>query len=359
MSYLATKSLGKDLDATLRPAQRADGIACRAFLAAHAAPLLDLSLYVSAANWAAATRPAYSALLPFPLTWTVPTLLRAAAIRRVDHLGLAELDSDFDPSGVLHLSTGRDALPETLRRHIPVMARKTVRDEMTPEQAAAIKLYGLADDCMTTLDGFMAEGGGPEGQRLRFFGSDEVSSLDCLAYGYLTLMRHAPVPRSFVKESLEQKAPRLSKFVDSMAACLQQLGEIPRANPQPTSFLQASSRLFDTTVRHIPSLGDLYATESRTRAERGAKGWDGRIMMLTVQFLFANLATGLGVYFYRTLQPFGARHQTWGPSDGGVPHYVADMLAHAFDLGPQAASGSLGLNRSAESRFAETDTEVE
>ena len=207
VDYLTSKSLGDNLDAGLTPIQQADRIAYGAFLTAHAAPLLDLSLYVSAANWAATTRPAFSSLLPFPLTWTVPPLIRAEAVKRVEHLGFADMDTDFDPNGGLHLSSGRDALPEAFRRHIPARTKKTIHEEMTPEQAVLIRLYGLAEDCLSVLDDYLK---GDSEKTFGFFESASPSSLDCLAFGYLALMRDAPVPRSFLKDWLEQKTPRLS-----------------------------------------------------------------------------------------------------------------------------------------------------
>ncbi|KAH6609230.1 hypothetical protein Trco_002576 [Trichoderma cornu-damae] len=310
--YLTSAALCDGLDEPLTSIQRAEAAACGAYLSAHAGPLVDLSLYVSAANWATTTRPAYSSLLPFPLTWTVPTLIRSEAIKRADHLGLAELDRDFDPNGGLHLTAGRDVLPETFRRHIPLVTKKTVRDEMTPEQATAIRLFGLTEDCLTVLDDLM-QGHGED--HPRFFTATAVSSLDCLAFGYLALMQKPPVPRSFLKDWLESKTPRLHRFVDSMlASAITGRGHLPWAAPDPPPVVRFGGRILDSILRHLPSLGEHYAAEMRRRAEGKKKGLDQRALVLIAGAVLTGLATGYGLQAYRAMQPFGASTQSWQPT---------------------------------------------
>ncbi|KAL7817359.1 outer mitochondrial membrane transport complex domain-containing protein [Trichoderma gracile] len=358
--YLSSAAIGNDLDEPLSSIQRADSVASSAYLRAHAGPLVDLSLYVSAANWVATTRPAYSSLLSFPLTWTVPTLIRAEAIARAEHLGLAELDSDFDPNGGLHL-TGRDALPETFRRHIPLMAKKpSVREEMTPEQATAIRLFGLTEDCLKVLDDLMEEGNGADDPRF-FFTDGAVSSLDCLAFGYLALMQKPPVPRSFLRDWLESKTPRLHKFVDSMLATMAARGDLPWTDPAPTPAVRFGGRILDSVMRHVPGVGGHYAAEMRYRAERQKKGVDQRAAMLIVGAALVGLATGYGVQYYRALQPFGASSQTWQPrrertrlSDFGQ---LGTMLSSA--MGPYQPVPS-GLDVGGEhGKLVEVDSEID
>ncbi|PWI72641.1 metaxin [Purpureocillium lilacinum] len=322
VGYLKSKSLLPDLNTGLVEVQQDECFAFMTYLDAHAAPLVDLSLYASAANWAATTRPAYSALLSFPLTWTVPTLIRAEAIKRVEHLGLAELDTDFDPNAGLHLSAGRDALPETFRRHLPLTrAKKTVREEMTPEQIVAIRLLGLAEDCLTTLDKFMSEGGSDE-KHPRFFDETQVSTLDCLAYGYLALMVKPQVPRSFLRDLLETKMPRLVKFVDDMLPT-----DLPWAAPEVPSLLTSSARVLDSVIRHTPGVGDHYANEMRQRAEKGTTGIDQRAVVLFMALAATGAALGYGYHAYKTLQPFGARSQLWRAQRG------TSKLSQFGDLG--------------------------
>ncbi|CAM1504502.1 Fc.00g020930.m01.CDS01 [Cosmosporella sp. VM-42] len=355
VQYLNSKSLVTDLDETLTASEQADRVAYSAYLAAHAAPLLDLSLYVSAANWAATIRPAYSALLPFPLTWTVPPLIRAEAVKRVEHLGFADMDSDFDPHGGLHLSTGRDALPETLRRHLPaVRTKNTVHEEMTPEQQVAIRLYGLVEDCLSVVDDLLKEADGDE-KASYFFGGAQPSSLDCLAFGYLALMRDAPVPRSFLKDWLVKKTPRLSKLVDSMKSTLKERGDLPWVEAEDNTALRIGTRTLDTILHHVPSFGDQYVTEKRRRAEEAITGLDGRTLMLAMSVLATGATFGYGLYMYKAMQPFGARTQIWRAQKSG------SRLSHFGELGSMLGSVMGGYPAPMPSRgqFVETDSEID
>ncbi|KAM0556748.1 hypothetical protein ACHAPJ_005807 [Fusarium lateritium] len=359
VQYMADKSLGDNLDSGLTPIQQADRIAYAAFLSAHAAPLLDLSLYVSAANWSATTRPAYSTLLPFPLTWTVPPLIRAEAVKRVEHLGFADMDTDFDPNGSLHLSSGRDALPETFRRHIPARTKKTIHEEMTPEQAVLIRLYGITEDCLSVLDDYLKDGS--EEKACCFFKGTDVSSLDCLAFGYLALMRDAPVPRSFLKDWLMKKTPRLSKFVDDIKArYLESSDPLPWVESDNNTALRVGSRTLDSILHNVPGFGDEYATEVRRRAEGGITGIDSRSLMLALSLLAAGAALGYGYHTYKAMQPFGSRIQVWQTHRNrtklGEFGALGSMLGSVLGGPAEAPRPSHSSN---EARFVETDTEVD
>lgn len=355
-----SKSLGEDLDNSLNAAQQADLVAYSAYLFSHAAPLVDLSLYVSAANWSATTRPAYSSLLPFPLTWTLPPLIRADAIKRAEHLGLAELDTDFDPNGGLHLTAGRDALPESFRRHLPAVTKKTVREEMTPEQAVAIRLYGLTEDCLSVLSDLMS--GNQDGEKSdrkspHFFGQTRPSSLDCLAYGFLALMTVPAVPRSFLRDWIEAETPVMIDFVKSMAP-----SNVEWAGREPATLLGSTSRVTDSILRNMPSLGEHYTNELRYRTEQGIKGLDQRALMMILSVMATGAAVGYGLHMYKTLQPFGARSQIWRAQRGGSKlskfGELGSMLTSAMGAFPSepapttAAAGGSGM-------LVEVDSEVD
>ncbi|KAL3958724.1 hypothetical protein ACCO45_006886 [Purpureocillium lilacinum] len=312
VGYLKSKSLLPDLNTGLVEVQQDECFAFMTYLDAHAAPprrpvTLRLGRQLGRHHTARVQR---LALVP------------ADAIKRVEHLGLAELDTDFDPNAGLHLSAGRDALPETFRRHLPLTrAKKTVREEMTPEQIVAIRLLGLAEDCLTTLDKFMSEGGSDE-KHPRFFDETQVSTLDCLAYGYLALMVKPQVPRSFLRDLLETKMPRLVKFVDDMLPT-----DLPWAAPEVPSLLTSSARVLDSVIRHTPGVGDHYANEMRQRAEKGTTGIDQRAVVLFMALAATGAALGYGYHAYKTLQPFGARSQLWRAQRG------TSKLSQFGDLG--------------------------
>lgn len=360
--YLTTKSLTSDLDETLDATQRADVVAFSAYLSVHASALLDLSLYVSAANWSATTRPAYSSLLSFPLTWTVPTLIRADAVQRVEHLGLAELDTDFDPHGGLHLTAGRDALPETFRKHLPGSSKhkNTVKEEMTPEQAVAIRLFSLTENCLGTLESLLAK----TEKKPRFFADQGITSLDCLAFGYLALLLKAPVPRAFVNDWVAEHAPRLIAFVDDvLSGYTPTIKSIEQAAVPRRGYLSATGRVLDSLVRHMPVLGEHYAGEVRRRCETKTVGIDQRVVSLAAGLLFTGAAVGYLTYWYRSLPPFGLRSQTWRsykPGSSRLSQFgeLGSMLDSV--LGPvQPAASPMAGGGGTGGRIVDIDSEVD
>lgn len=356
IEYVKSHVRCKNNDDGLGPAQQADAVAYCAFLTANAAPLVDLSLYVSAANWSTTTRPAYSTLLPFPLTWTLPPLIRAEAIKRAEHLGLAELDTDFDPNGGLHLTAGRDALPETFRRHLPARTKKTLREEMTPEQAAAIRLFSVAEDCLSVLDTLMV-GKGDEGMKPSFFRSNKgLSSADYLAYAYIALMMAPPVPRSFLKDYIQAETPKLAIIGEWTSA--QRLDFSPTQLP---TLLESTVRVADSLVRNIPSMGEHYSDEMRHRREVGIKGVDHRAIIMAMGLLVTGAVFGYGLQMYRNFQPFGSRTQVWRQQRGG------SELSQFGDVGfiLNSAMGAYRLvgvpaeKVSARGRLVDVDSEVD
>jgi sorting and assembly machinery component 37 len=193
-----------NLDASHTPSQRAATTALKAYIRAHLAPLLALSLYVSSANWAATTRPAYSTLLPFPLAWTEPPALRKAMAARAEHLGLSDLDTDApddaeDPSRPSLLR-----IPERLRPR----PRAGVSAALSPEDKASIRLAAAAEDALAPLAAHLRDG--------RTYFADRPGSLDCLAFAYLALMLYPPVPRRWLADALRASFAPLCAFTDRM-----------------------------------------------------------------------------------------------------------------------------------------------
>ncbi|KAG7293439.1 hypothetical protein NEMBOFW57_003489 [Staphylotrichum longicolle] len=133
---------------------KADATAYTAFLTAHAAPLLALSLYVSSANYAAATRPAYSAVLSLPLPWTEPPAQRAAMARRAAHLGMSSLDTD----ALAERERAEERLGVTEGGWVTVPA--SLRKRGGKGGKARIRLEGLARDVLDVLAGVEWEGQG-------------------------------------------------------------------------------------------------------------------------------------------------------------------------------------------------------
>ncbi|ERS96461.1 hypothetical protein HMPREF1624_07373 [Sporothrix schenckii ATCC 58251] len=260
-----------DLDVGLTPAQVADATAYSAFLRAEAAPLLALSFYVSSANWIAATRPAYSRILPFPLTWLEPPAIRASYAASAAHLGVSSLDTDNDVSDedgshkASSLAAALHVFPDRIRKsvqqqqqhakpaqtaateakpaaHSLSMAEAASRvhaqsSSQTPEATVPARLDEAVRSCLSVL----AEQKGAKRTFLRASstGTDStdstdntdsqasalslvasLTSLDCLAWGYLALMTVPDVPRSFLRDTLWRHHPALAVFVaDVRAVC--------------------------------------------------------------------------------------------------------------------------------------------
>lgn len=170
------------------------------FVESQGQALLDLSLYVSSENYNAVTRPLFSTIQSFPLTWIAPQKLRAAAKARTAHLGLSALDIDADDAAP---PAEPSVVPESLRR--PQQPTVTSLLAAHPESAAQIRLAALATAFFAPLQHL-------RGQR-RFFVAARPTSLDCLALGYLALALFPDLPSPWLADCLRRDFPQLCAFV--------------------------------------------------------------------------------------------------------------------------------------------------
>lgn len=346
-------SLGtRDLDAGLSPAARADSTAYATFLAAHAAPLVALSLYVSSENWVTATRPAYSAILSFPLTWTEPPAVRATASRRAAHLGLSELDTDAEPEPPATAEERRRKeqqssilaqIPQSLR-----MRRRGVRGALAPEQAARIRLEGAAAECLSVLADLKGE--------KRFFLSDDgqPTALDCLAFGHLALMLVPELPRPFLRDTMRRRYAGLCSFVEHVRReCFTQKGDddLPWAT-KPPSVLELGSRFAFAALGSIPGVGEEWHrwTMSRRRAaEDKGQAWSVEAArelgsssaaaewLLTAAGVLSGVALLGGLAFCRGLLPFGSPVVRYERERKGLRGFGAAGAALGLGLAPASA----------------------
>lgn len=223
-------------------------------------------------------------------------------------------------------------MPESFRRHLPLRgAKKSVTEEMTPEQAAAIRLHGVAEDCLGALEDGLGEYGS-------FFQGD-LTSLDCLAFGYLALLQMAPVPRAFARDWIDENAPRIHAFVNSIQASVL-THRLSWEKPQMRTWTAATGRVVDSIVRHAPNLGEHYAAEMRYRNETGAKGFDARALLMAAGAVLTGAVVSSGVVYYRGLPPVGLATQTWhSPGAARLSQFgqLGSMLTSA--LGPMPSGG--------------------
>ncbi len=320
----------------LAPLQKADETACAAFLDTHAAPLLALSLYVSSANWAAATRPAYSSILPFPLTWTDPPTIRASQLERAEHLGLSSLDTDADPSDE-HGGPGQGlfSIPESLRR---VRKAVSVSAALTPEQKAQIRLDEAARQCLSPLGELKKE-------KPYFISEDRPLAIDCLVFGYLALMLLPEVPRPWLRDILRTKYNGLCTFVKDMRAQSFGSATLPWvSDPTGVSVLSLSSRLVQGAVRNIPGVGEeLQCWVKRILVDQ--KKITRSDIVYTTCAVVAGAVAVAGVVLYRRLPPFGSPIQHYHRRGGGLLAFgaVGEMFGVYHDsVGEGRLGGTMG-----------------
>lgn len=179
------------------------------FLEIRGQPLIDLSLYVSSENYHASTRPAYSQILQWPNTWFLPPKRRAAAKARTDHLNLSSLDLDASNNEDEAVKSQFAAGTE-----IPKLVRSTQRTVSSlvkqPQHATRFRLDALAESFFDPFAQLQ------QGKRY-LLSEDRVTSLDCLALGYLSLALVPEVPQPWLSQSMKSKYPSLCRYVKDLA----------------------------------------------------------------------------------------------------------------------------------------------
>ncbi|KAL8686713.1 MAG: hypothetical protein Q9218_006919, partial [Villophora microphyllina] len=178
------------------------------FLETRAQPLIDLSLYLSSENYHTSTRPAYSRILGWPNSWILPPQRRAAAKARTDHLNLNSLDLD-NPAGDDAKTPQHGATTE-----IPKSLRSTQHKVSTSmkqaKHTARFRLDALAESFFEPIVKLLA------GKRY-LLSEDRITSLDCLALGYLSLALIPELPHPWLSQLLKSRYPRLCHYVEDLA----------------------------------------------------------------------------------------------------------------------------------------------
>ncbi|KAL9098177.1 MAG: hypothetical protein Q9163_006113 [Psora crenata] len=181
-------------------------------LHAHAAPLLDLYLYVSSENYTTVTRPAYSQFLSWPAPYTIPPTRRARAKSRTSHLNLSALDLDHIDSDQREREKHASLIPESFRTAAAAAGgQQTVTGLLKRQRTttARFKLDGLVDSLCDPLARLL-------GEKRYFLSDQQLSSLDCLALGYLSLALVPDVPQPWLRQRMSDCYPNLCAFVERM-----------------------------------------------------------------------------------------------------------------------------------------------
>ncbi len=189
-----------------------------AFLQFTATPLIDLLLYVSTENYNSTTSSAYTAVLPWYANYTVPPKLRDLARKRTAHMGLSSLDVDTTDRGASTSGPGTTSSDyEAAKRAagIPTgqpkslnMGRKTGLGGLlsAPVYAARFRLDVFSNELLEPLSDLL-------GDKRYLFEGKHPSSLDCLAFGYLSLLFYPAVPQPWLREIMQSKYPRIVTYI--------------------------------------------------------------------------------------------------------------------------------------------------
>ncbi|KAI0474015.1 outer mitochondrial membrane transport complex protein-domain-containing protein [Xylariaceae sp. FL0804] len=294
------------VDGDLAQERRADLLAYASYLTVRGSGLLSLSLYASHSAWVEVTRPAYSSLLPFPLTWTLPPAIRAAALEKAEQMSMGYMatEVDWEPAKepVETTSTGfmklRHGAPGTL---------------VPPELVGGIRLKQMAADFYSALLGL---------QRDKKFlhqnqDSKGLTSLDCLAYGYLSLLR-VDTPHPVLKDVLEEKYGSLVRFLDAVdAGPSGGTDDLPWQEPPPRGAVALMGSFADGLLESAPGgFGDSW----RRWRRGGEHAQDTTQKTLAVGGAAAvGLAAAGAAVLFRSLLPFGATTHRFEPPSGGRP----------------------------------------
>jgi hypothetical protein len=220
VSYLRNHpAVGEDLDIDLSSQQQNDRTAYCTFLRSTATPLIDLSLFVSAENYNTVTSSAYTAILPWYANYTVPPKRRDLARTRTAHMGLDSLDVDTraeesaapgrgTASAEFEAAKRAAGLPTDSHPSVMKLRRgKGIGGFLgAPQYAARFRLDSVSNELLEPLTDLL-------GQKEYLLGTAQPSSLDCLAFGYLSLMLFPALPQAWLKETMSTKFPELATYI--------------------------------------------------------------------------------------------------------------------------------------------------
>lgn len=161
--------------------------------------------------------PAYGSILQWPNQWIIPPRVRTQAKSRTEHLGLSSLDLDDAEKPTQRQQDGRQ-LPTAsslIPRSLAKKPRETVSGLLSKTASQSrIRLEGITESFIMPLEDLVSQrrNGG------YLLSEDNVSSLDCLALGYLSLAVIPELQFSWLRESIKDKTPGLMKYTERLRA---------------------------------------------------------------------------------------------------------------------------------------------
>lgn len=337
VSYL-TKHTSYSSEHDLSSTQRANSLANGSYLNSRGSALLAAALYASPSAWSEVTRPAYSSLLPFPLTWTIPLNLRSAAIAKMEQLGL-DLSVDSDAEDMA--KDPKTMAPTTSTGFLRLHNRPSLSSTWQPEQASAIRLHKLAEDFFSVLTSF-------RGESDYFLGSDWPTSLDFLVLGYLELMR-VKTPHPFLADVMNKTATgtQLKDFLRIMHEGPVRWeqdksdGLLPWSDPAPRTVVGTTGRFADGVAGHIPGVGGAWKKwwHGGVKDDQKHDTWDIAQIAMMVSGIVAGFGAVGGAVVFNALSPFGApMHRFEPPWEKKTGLHQFGEIGAMFDNLPQFQS---------------------
>lgn len=189
------------------------------FITSTGLPLLDISLYLSYENYRLRTRSSYTQILPWYANFLLPPRVRSAAKARTAHLGVSTIDIDTVHESVIDKPQSLQQQPRQFEEHETekharrLLGQKRTVGSMlrTPEHAAAFKVKALADDFFEPLQDNL-------GGKQYLLGTSAPSTIDCLAFGYLSLMLYPRMPQAWLETNLKNQYVKLKAYIDRLRA---------------------------------------------------------------------------------------------------------------------------------------------
>lgn len=233
---------------------------------------------------------------------------------------------------------GSDQIPRSLRNSI----RQTVGMAGRQSQhAAQIRLAALMDSVFGPLNELL-------GEKQLLLEDERMTSLDCLALGYLALAVRPEMPQSWLAETMKKKYPLLCAFVDvGIKRCfggpvrpqdalldLEHNGSgqdnldfseksfLPWETPPPTDLLSKSTNLLSYTLPSLPLVGSFYQSPILHCKEESDISASGSILgpaLLT----FGAAAAALGSYFLYPI--FSSSYNSYSSADMSEKRRLDDM----------------------------------
>jgi len=173
---------------------------------------------VSFENYRNKTRGEFTRILPWYANYIVPPRRRAAARTRTEHLGVSSIDMDTVHESIFDQPTKQEENKfehaTEQRARALIGKRDTVRTMLKkPEFAGAFRLKTLAEAFFEPLSDLL-------GDKDFLIGTDSPSSLDCLAWGYLSLMLYPNMPQKWLAEIMRSQHPKLVAYVERLSSVL-------------------------------------------------------------------------------------------------------------------------------------------